>query len=81
MEPKYECVDHLRSAVRPDADGHTGFDFAQPDRTDLPVHDDPVPIESVTLKLFIGIEKFEIMAIPFFILTGNFLTHAAWPGA
>ncbi|MEQ1516387.1 MAG: TRAP transporter large permease subunit [Usitatibacteraceae bacterium] len=34
-----------------------------------------VPIDSVALKLFTGIEKFEIMAIPFFILAGNFLTH------
>ena len=34
-----------------------------------------VPIESVALKLFTGIENFEIMAIPFFILAGNFLTH------
>jgi len=34
-----------------------------------------VPIASVALKLFTGIEKFEIMAIPFFILAGNFLTH------
>ena len=34
-----------------------------------------VPIESVALKLFTRIEKFEIMAIPFFILAGNFLTH------
>src|SRR5947199_4224736 len=34
-----------------------------------------VPIQSVALKLFTGIEKFEIMAIPFFILVGNFLTH------
>ncbi|HZI84867.1 MAG TPA: TRAP transporter large permease subunit [Casimicrobiaceae bacterium] len=34
-----------------------------------------VPIESVALKLFTGIEKFEIMAIPFFILAGSFLTH------
>jgi C4-dicarboxylate transporter DctM subunit len=34
-----------------------------------------VPIQSVALKLFTGIEKFEIMAIPFFILAGNFLTH------
>src|SRR5438105_6098234 len=34
-----------------------------------------VPITSVALKLFTGIEKFEIMAIPFFILAGNFLTH------
>ena len=34
-----------------------------------------VPLESVALKLFSGIEKLEIMAIPFFILAGNFLTH------
>ena len=34
-----------------------------------------VRIESVALKLFTGIESFEIMAIPFFILAGNFLTH------
>ncbi|MBL8806081.1 MAG: TRAP transporter large permease subunit [Rhodospirillales bacterium] len=34
-----------------------------------------VPAQSVALKLFTGIEKFEIMAIPFFILAGNFLTH------
>ena len=29
----------------------------------------------VDLKLFTGLEKFEIMAIPFFILAGQFLTH------
>jgi C4-dicarboxylate transporter, DctM subunit len=34
-----------------------------------------LPLEAVALKLFTGIEKFEIMAIPFFILAGNFLTH------
>src|SRR5215831_14830159 len=34
-----------------------------------------VPIESVALKLFTGIERFEIMAVPFFILAGNFLTY------
>lgn len=34
-----------------------------------------VQVETVALKLFTGIEKFEIMAIPFFILAGNFLTH------
>jgi len=34
-----------------------------------------VPITSVALKLFTGIERFEIMAIPFFILAGGFLTH------
>jgi C4-dicarboxylate transporter, DctM subunit len=27
------------------------------------------------MKLFTGIQSFEIMAIPFFILAGNFLTH------
>src|SRR5262249_9246147 len=34
-----------------------------------------VQIDVVALKLFTGIEKFEIMAVPFFILAGNFLTH------
>ena len=34
-----------------------------------------VPIEAVSMKLSTGIESFEIMAIPFFILAGNFLTH------
>src|SRR6266702_4580713 len=34
-----------------------------------------VPVETVAMKLFTGIEKFEFMAIPFFILAGNFLTH------
>jgi len=34
-----------------------------------------VPLDAVALKLFTGIEKFEIMSIPFFILAGNFLTH------
>ena len=34
-----------------------------------------MPLESVAMKLFTGIERFEIMAIPFFILAGNFLTH------
>ena len=29
----------------------------------------------MALKLFTGIDSFEIMAIPFFILAGNFLTH------
>ena len=36
-------------------------------------HNGSVPIEAVGLKLFTGIENFEIMAIPFFILAGNFL--------
>jgi C4-dicarboxylate transporter DctM subunit len=34
-----------------------------------------VPIEAVSMKLFTGLESFEIMAIPFFILAGNFLSH------
>jgi C4-dicarboxylate transporter DctM subunit len=34
-----------------------------------------IPIESVPGKLYNGIANFEIMAIPFFILAGNFLTH------
>src|SRR5689334_14722518 len=34
-----------------------------------------VPTESVALKLFTGIDNFEIMAIPFFILAGSFLTR------
>lgn len=34
-----------------------------------------VPMQSVAMKLFTSLEKFEIMAIPFFILAGNFLTH------
>src|SRR5258707_5430238 len=34
-----------------------------------------VPIDEVALKLFTGIERFEIMAIPFFILAGGFLAH------
>ena len=35
----------------------------------------------VGLKLFTSIDRFEIMAIPFFILAGNFLTRAAWRAA
>ena len=34
-----------------------------------------VPIEAVSMKLFTGLDNFPIMAIPFFILAGNFLTH------
>jgi len=34
-----------------------------------------VPIEAVALKLFTGLENFQLMAIPFFILAGTFLTH------
>ena len=47
--------------------GHTFQRYINPERE--------VPIEAVALKLFTGIESFEIMAIPFFILAGNFLTH------
>ena len=34
-----------------------------------------VPVEAVALKLFTGLENFQLMAIPFFILAGSFLTH------
>lgn len=34
-----------------------------------------VPLDTIALKLFTGMEKFEIMAVPFFILAGCFLTH------
>src|SRR3979409_651645 len=34
-----------------------------------------VPIEAVALKLFTGIESFEIQAVPSFNLAGNFVTH------
>jgi C4-dicarboxylate transporter DctM subunit len=34
-----------------------------------------LPLDSLAMKLFTGIESFEIMAIPFFILAGTFLTH------
>jgi C4-dicarboxylate transporter DctM subunit len=34
-----------------------------------------VPITSVALKLFMGIDNFSIMAVPFFILAGTFLTQ------
>ena len=33
-------VDHLRAAVRPDADRHADLDLARPHRAHLPVHDD-----------------------------------------
>ena len=39
-EKRDERRPDLRSAVRPDADGHADLDFARPDRLDLPVHDD-----------------------------------------
>jgi C4-dicarboxylate transporter DctM subunit len=34
-----------------------------------------VPLDAVALKLFTGIESFEMMCVPFFILAGNLLTH------
>ena len=34
-----------------------------------------VPLDAAALKLFTGIESFEIMCVPFFILAGAFLTH------
>ncbi len=34
-----------------------------------------VSLDSVAMKLFTGLDNFGIMAIPFFILAGNFLTH------
>ena len=34
-----------------------------------------VPLDAVALKLFTGIESFELMCVPFFILAGAFLTH------
>ena len=34
-----------------------------------------VPLDAVALKLFTGIESFELMCVPFFILAGNFMTH------
>lgn len=34
-----------------------------------------IPIEIVSQRLFTGLDSFAIMAIPFFILAGNFLTH------
>src|SRR5437867_6307359 len=38
-----------------------------------------VPTESVALKLFTGIDNFEIIAIPFFFLAGKFLDHGGGP--
>jgi C4-dicarboxylate transporter DctM subunit len=34
-----------------------------------------VPIEAVAMKLFTGLDSFPIMAVPFFILAGGFLTR------
>lgn len=34
-----------------------------------------VPLNAAALKLFTGLESFELMCVPFFILAGNFLTH------
>src|SRR4029077_18442183 len=34
-----------------------------------------IPVELVSQRLFTGLDQFAIMAIPFFILAGTFLTH------
>src|SRR3954466_13304323 len=34
-----------------------------------------MPVEIVSQRLFTGLDQFAIMAIPFFILAGTFLTH------
>src|SRR5256885_13534583 len=34
-----------------------------------------LPAELVSQRLFTGLDQFAIMAIPFFILAGTFLTH------
>lgn len=34
-----------------------------------------VPLDAIALKLFTGIESFELMCVPFFVLAGMFLTH------
>jgi C4-dicarboxylate transporter DctM subunit len=34
-----------------------------------------IDLQNVGLKLFTGLENFSIMAVPFFILAGNFLAH------
>ena len=66
----------LRAAACADADRHADLDRARAHRAQLHVHAHRCarPNRS-SLKLFTGIESFEIMAIPFFILAGNFLTH------
>ena len=38
--PDRECMDHLRAAVRPDADWDADLDLARPHRAHIPVHDD-----------------------------------------
>ncbi len=34
-----------------------------------------IPVEIVSQRLFTGLDQFALMAIPFFILAGAFLTH------
>lgn len=34
-----------------------------------------VPLDAIALKLFTGLEKFELMCVPFFVLAGMFMTH------
>jgi len=55
-----------------DAGPACDLDFARPDRADFLFTMTEVPIESVGLKLFSGLDNFGIMAIPFFILAGTF---------
>ena len=58
------------------ADRHADLDRARPHRTRFSLFTlTKCPFDAVALKLFTGIERFEIMAIPFFILAGN-LPHA-----
>ena len=66
---------HLPPADRAHADRHAHLDRARPHRARLHVHDHDGADRTVALELFTGIPNFEIMAIPFFILAGNFLTH------
>ena len=53
---------------------HAGLDRARPVGAHLFVHSFRRRSEDGRLKLFTSIDRFEIMAIPFFILAGNFLT-------
>ena len=67
---------HVRAAVRADADRHAGLDRARPDRADVHVHADRRADRiGGAQAVHRASRSFEIMAIPFFILAGNFLTH------
>ena len=65
----------VRAAARPDGMRHAGVDLALglSVLTYLFILSDVDP-KMVGLKLFTSLDRFEIMAIPFFILAGNFLT-------